>query len=275
MYLLAWKQMILVSFCSLCNGKGLPDALLNRSSITFIPNDMEPATMTYLIIMHTNIQTLDLRQLLPYTSLARLEVPLSPVSRVITADLPSLTFLQLNSLKMTTPPYLGPLCTKLKGFSISESVITAIPDNYFTNFTQLTSLGLMDLGLNSLREIWFENLIRLRDLYISKNPLRVLPNLVLWIPNLMRLYAKRMGLTSIPVSLIKGMRKPRVLDVADNRITDVPDRMDFDPLERWKVINFRGNPLHCSEKLCWIQVRIWMQLVLNYVLWQLCLTNIV
>ena len=92
MFLSVWSQ-------TFCNGERVPDAVLNGSSVTAIPTGMEPADMTFLRIFKTNIQTLDLRQLLSYTSLDFLEVKSSPVTQVVSAHLPALLHLHLNSLK--------------------------------------------------------------------------------------------------------------------------------------------------------------------------------
>ena len=111
----------------LCSGDRIPEAILNGSSITSIPADMEPAAMTYLWIFNTNIQTLDLRQLLPYTSLSFLKVQSSPVTRVVSANLPTLLGLHLNSLDMAVPPDLGTLSPRLQILGLSDSTITTIP----------------------------------------------------------------------------------------------------------------------------------------------------
>ena len=257
MYLLALSWVICLPCWSpiFCSGEQIPEAILNGSSITFIPTDMEPAAMTYLWIFNTNIQTLDLRQLLPYTSLSFLKVQSSPVTRVVSANLPNLLGLHLNSLHMAVPPDLGPLSPRLQILGLSDSIITTIPDDYFSNFTRLKEVGLMNLGLTSLRETWMSDLNRARDLYISGNPFVVLPPLQLWFPNLKGLYARSTGVTSIPVALVKAMKSPAVLKLTDNSLTSIPQRDDFEPITKWQQINLKGNPLHCDRMLCWIKVR--------------------
>ena len=252
--LLSWVVFLLGRLLILCNGQ-VQHGFLNGSSVTSIPTDMEPAAMTYLKIFNTNIQTLDLRQLLPYTSLQCLEVETSPVTKVLSADLPSLQYLHFNSLNMIVPPTLDPLSPQLMGLSFSKSFFTTIPDDYFSNFTRLKGVGLAQLGLTSLRGTWLTDLNRLRKIYISENPLGSLPPLQLWFPKLERVYAKSIGMTSIPVALIKGLKSPAVLRLEDNNITSVPRQDDFDPIAKWQLINLKGNPLHCDKSLCWIKVR--------------------
>ena len=237
-----------------CNGETIR-AVVSGSDVTAIPTGIEPANMTYLRILYTNIQTLDLRLLLPYTALGFLKVESSPVSRVVSAHLPALEHLHLNSLNMVVPPELGPLSRQLRGLGLSHSIITTIPDNYFSNFTRMEEVGLMNLGLTSLREAWLDDLGRLKKIYINGNPLGALPPLHLWCPLLRELYADGIGLTSVPLTLIKALRSPGKLLVANNNIIDVPQRHAFEPIGKWQTINLKGNPLHCDESMCWIKVR--------------------
>ena len=106
MYLLLLSEMVFLSVWSsiMCNSEVKPDALLNGSSVTYIPAGMEPVAMTYLKIFDTSIQILDLRQLLPYTSLYKLEIQSSPVKHVISAHLP-LTYTS-NKMGNNNPPWL-------------------------------------------------------------------------------------------------------------------------------------------------------------------------
>ena len=244
MYMLVLSWVICLPCWSpiFCSGERIPEATLNGSSITSIPADMEPAAMTYLWIFNTNIQTLDLRQLLPYTSLSFLKIKSSPVTWVVSANLPTLLGLHLNSLHMVAPPDLAPLSPRLKILGLSDSTITTVPDNYFSNFTRLKEVALMNLGLTSLRETWMSDLNQLRDLYISGNPFWVLPPLQLWFPNLKGVYARSTSLASIPVALIQAMKSPAVLKLTDNSITSIPQRNDFEPITKWQQINLKGNP---------------------------------
>ena len=251
--LLSWVLGLLGHLLIFCNGQN-PDAFLNGSSITAIPTVMEPTNMSYLKIFNTNIQTLDLRQLLQYTSLYSLEVETSPVTQVMSAHLPRLEYLHLNSLIMDVPPPLGPLSPQLVGLSFSKSTLKTIPDDYFLNFTRLKGVSLAKLGLTSLRETWLEDLSGLEKIYISENPLAFLPPLQLWFPQLEQVYARGIGLTSIPVALIKGMKSPAVLHLVDNSITSIPPHDYFQPIAKWKQIILKGNPLHCDERMCWIKV---------------------
>ena len=246
-YLPCWSQLF-------CNAQQSRHAQLKGPSVSSIPNGMEPTNMTHLKIFNTNIQTLDLRQLLPYTSLHNLDVETSPVTRVVTADLPALKYLHLNSLNMVVPPQLGSLSTRLEGLGLSDSNLTTIPDNYFSNFTGLKSLGLNNLGLTTFNESWLEDLNRLQKIYVAKNPLVSLSPLHIWLRNLKSVYAADIGLTTIPVALIKAMQSPGMLKLTDNNITGVPQRYDFEPMTKWEQINLKGNPLHCDESLCWIKV---------------------
>ena len=250
--LLSWVVFLLVRL-TVCNSQ-IPDALLTGSSVTSIPTGMEPTNMSHLKIFNTNYQTLDLRQLLPYPSLHYLEVDTSPVTKVVSTFLPTLAYLHLNSLNMIVPPPLGYLDRQLVGLAFSKSNLTSIPDDYFSHFSQLKGIGLENLGLTSLRETWFRGLNQLQKIYISANPLGSLPPLQLWNPKIKRVYARNIGLLTIPVKLIKGMKSPGVLELTDNHIFGVPGRNDFEPIAKWQVINLKGNPLHCDEGLCWIQV---------------------
>ena len=173
--LLSWMVFWRIWSPILCSGERIPDAILNGSSVTAIPTGMEPADMTFLRIFKTNIQTLDLRQLLSYTSLDSLEVKSSPVTQVVSAHLPALLHLHLNSLNMAVPPDLGPLSPQLEGLGFSDSIIASFPGNYFTNFTRLKGLGLNNLGLTNLLDTWLRDLSKIREIYISGNPLDFLP----------------------------------------------------------------------------------------------------
>ena len=225
--LLSWVVFLLDRFLLFCNGQSL-DGFLNGSSVTSIPTGMEPVAMTYLKIFNTNKQILDLHQLLPYTSLHYLEVETSPVTKVLSADLPSLQYLHLKSLNMIVPPTLDPLSPQLVGLGFSKSTITTISDDYFSNFTRLKGVGLVQLGLTSLRGTWLADLNWLQKIYISENTLVSLPPLQLWFPKLERVYAKSIGLTSIPVALKKGLKSPAVLQLEGNSITSVPRQDDLE-----------------------------------------------
>ena len=253
--LLSWIVFLSVWSPTFCSGERVPDAVLNGSSVTAIPTGMEPADMTFLRIFKTNIQTLDLRQLLSYTSLDFLEVKSSPVIQVVSAHLPALLHLHLNSLNMAVPPDLGPLSPQLEGLGFADSNIASFPGNYFTNFTRLKGLGLNNLGLTNLPDTWLRDLSKIREIYISGNPLEFLPPLQEWFPYLKGVYAKCIGLTSIPVTLIKEISSPGVLMLKDNKIIEVPQRDEFEPIEKWQQINLKGNQLHCDESICWIKVR--------------------
>ena len=257
MYLLLLNEMVFLSVWSsiLCNSEVIPDALLNGSSVTYIPARIEPVAMTYLKIFDTSIQTLDLRQLLPYTSLYKLEIQSSPAKHVISAHLPLLSRLHLNSLNMVVPPALGPLCPQLEALELSYSTFTSIPDNYFKNFTLLKVLNLKKLGLTNIPETWMRDLNQIRVIYISEHPLGAMPHLHLWFPKLRAVYAKNIGLTFIPVALIKAMNSPATLKLTDNNISSIPQREDFEPIRKWKLIDLTGNDLHCVESLRWIKVR--------------------
>ena len=141
---LSWVVSLPCMILIFCNAR-IPDALLNGSSVISIPTAMEPTNMTYLWIFNTKIQTLDLRQLVPYTSIYALKVETSPVTRVVSAQLPTLSHLYLNSLDMFAPPDFGPLSPQRIGLALSCSTFITIPENYFSIFTRLTGLGLMDL----------------------------------------------------------------------------------------------------------------------------------
>lgn len=239
-----------------------PDTSLTGTTVTVIPSDLTPITMTFLEIKNTGIDTLDFSQLAPYRLLEKLHVQSSPVTTVLPApliDTPVLKTLHLTGLSFPTPPDIGPLQGQLEYLSLKSCQVQSLPANYFENFTFLFSLSLADNDITFLEEAVFQPIRdNLKYLYLTRNDLGFIPPLEIWTPNLEQLYAKQIGATEIPASLLEGLPELRFLLLSKNGITTLPDQSYFlahrSGWSDWNQVDLTENGLVCDARLIWLKV---------------------
>ena len=245
---------------------------INGLHITSIPRNLSP-NITYLRIFKTNITILNLTVIVDYPIICRIDVISSPIANIITpGPLQSVTlksFLLHAAGHYLRPPDLGlVLAGQLINLSLKALGITAIPDNYFQNFTNLYSLSLASNPITNLNETNLAGLDRLKHFYLGYTHLNPLPPLQLWLPRLQTLYTPYSGITTIPLSFWENMSGLRCLNLTGNKLTTIPAHKYFIHMQTVVKIKLRRNPIHCDSRLCWIKV---ISCEINY--WQLCINE--
>ena len=226
-------------------------------NITDIPRNLR-SDLDYLIVSRTNIDTLNLTVVIDYPEMCRLDMSKSPLNHIITPSVPhnsALISLHLYNGHFLTLPDLGDVLERqIERLGFFGMGIVTIPDNYFENFTRLTSLSLAKNRVSNLNAGNMAGLSQLQDIYLGHNQLNPLPSLHLWLPKLKRLSLRRNGIYFLPASLMEHLPKLLFLDMRGNELSTVPSREHFVNLDNMVLINLEGNSLHCDTEICWIKV---------------------
>ena len=227
------------------------------SNIIDIPRNLR-SDLDYLIVSRTNIHTLNLTVVIDYPEMCRLDISKSLVNHIITPSVPhnsALISLHLYSGHFPTLPDLGDVLEgQIERLGFFGMGIVTIPDNYFENFTRLTSLSLAKNRVSNINAGNMAGLSQLQDIYLGHNQLNPLPSLHLWLPILKRLSLHRNGISLLPASLMDHLPNLLLLNMRGNELSTVPSREHFVNLDNMVLINLEGNPLHCDNEICWIKV---------------------
>ena len=233
---------------------------LTGSQITDIPRNLSLDTQ-YLRLYHTGITILNLTTVVHYPVMCRLEVIQAPVTDIIT-PVPSqslvLTSFGLRwSGTFPNPPDLGSVLTRqLKFLALVGLHITAIPENFFENYTNLVSLSLTHNPISSinLNAGSLAGLGHLRQLYLGGTDVNPLPPFHQWLPNLETINLPDTDITELSSTLLQNLPGLRRLDLQRNQLQTFPGQEYFINLQNMVFIKLGGNPLHCDSNLCWIKV---------------------
>lgn len=220
-----------------------------------IPQNL-PVDMQRLHIQGTNITLLNLTQLAPYPYLISLvtdECPVSTIIPPVPGLTPALKEVFIGKGYFPLPPFLGPLAENLTQYEIVNSLMEAIPDFHFTNYTSLECIDISHNHITQLTERSFHGLGNLQMLDVGRNKFTPLPPLHLWTPNLQHLEVNNLQLTVFPTDVISSLLKLNTLEIHHNPLTTIPAG-GFANFTNMESVRLTDVDLHCDQSLCWVKV---------------------
>ena len=183
------------------------------------------------------------------------------------AGLSSLVWLFLEGNRLSTlPAGIFSDLISLSWLVLDENQLESLPPGMLAN---LPTLDLLDLGDNRLTEIPADlsGLRRLRDLNLTRNPLKSLPSdpfagmerleslglhdiglgdlppgLLAGLPRLTSLWLGENGLTRLPAGVFDNLRRLEVLSLVDNQLTELPSSV-FKNLPELNILWLQDNQL--------------------------------
>ena len=235
-----------------------PRVDLTGPNITDIPRNLME-NVTYLSISETNINVLNMTVAVDYSMLCQLEVKYSPVSALITPSSLQTVALSIFLLKAAnfhpTPPNLGiVLSQQLLRLSLVNIGIITVPENYFQNYTRLRYLDLDANPITNLSVGSLAGLRQLTSLILTRTRLNPVPPLYVWVPNLAGLHLAYLRLTMLSAILVENLPRLRALNVINNQLFTIPAKEHFVNLPNMQIIYLTENRLHCDARLGWIKV---------------------
>lgn len=155
----------------------------------------------------------------------------------------NVTHNSLNSLVDTN--FRG--ATTLKHLDLSGNKIESVPSAVFRHVKYLQSLSLANNIIPKLVPRIFFGLTRLKSLDLSYNPLGDLqPELFSDVPVLQEFKCAGCGLKSISGSLLKMLPHLKILNLNNNRLTQIPHRLQL--LKNLQVLQLNGNHISFVER---------------------------
>jgi hypothetical protein len=130
--------------------------------------------------------------------------------------------LYLSSMKMISLPLYLIEENIITHLDLSNNYLTNLPNWFFDSMKNLTHLDLSRNYLNQLPEK-FQELKKLKDLYLSYNQFEFFPPSILNLPSLQFLNFDNNLLIHIPNDIIKLRYTLYELDISNNKLIDLPD----------------------------------------------------
>ena len=147
-------------------------------------------------------------------------------------------------------PVIEPIKATLRELWLDENVIAKIPDNYFRDFSQLSTISLAGNNLTSLPNLfWIEK--SLKNIVISNNQIQSLEAILgggLY-DELVYVDVSNNIISYLNISFLRNCPKLDRILINGNRLTSIGDYRAYLSIE---ALALDSNPWHCDLKLAWM-----------------------
>ena len=252
----------------------------STDNITSIPFEAWPGD-PHLYIRDTTILRIPVDAFISYSNLKMIyfhNVGLQYIEEGAFGGQDKLEYLAIvgGARNLILPPNLGPPTRSLLTIILTtliDETATAYP--YFKAFEKLEHLNIGNNYLTTFEAHALPN--NLTTIIASHNVIPIFPSLGIYAPLLQTIDMRGCGIKVMPVQNVTGLTNVKVLKLARNALSNLPDISFMKDLENLKLrdnrltsmpdlyelplttLTFANSLLVCDKALCWIRMWPWMK----------------
>ena len=148
------------------------------------------------------------------------------------------------------PKSLGPLCTSLRRLTLTGSIIKNIRNFNLSSISRINWLSLRGNDFEGMGIVIISLLpTGTYKLALDTCSMERFPDFNTYIPGIKGILFTENNLTNLSSANFKNLNQLRILRLSRNNLKSVPDLYNLSSLQE---LHLEGNPLVCSDALCWM-----------------------